>query len=134
VSGGHEGRLPAAFLAALRAREEVLVTSRSGPRLVTVPMTCAVSDSGDVYLMTSAFSRKAVRWERDPWVRMAIPGSPIAAEAVVRPVGVEDLDDAAEAAILERFATAGAATPESLRQTLVTGTQLLFRVQPAPGV
>jgi hypothetical protein len=132
VSGGLPAGLPAAFLAALADGDEVLVTSRSGAREVTVPMTIAVSPGGTVYVMTSAFSRKAERWDRDPWVRVAIPGTAgLAVEGWVHPVRVDELDAAAETAILDRFATAGAATPEALRQLLEAGTTLLLRVEVA---
>jgi hypothetical protein len=44
-------------------------------------------------------------------------------------VAADDLDPAAEAAVLARFPDAGAATPEALRELLETGTHLLFRVE-----
>ena len=121
--------LPAALLAALDGREEVLVTSRTGARTGTVTMAFAVSPPGIVHLLTSAFSVKALRWESDPWVRLTVPGTGVAAEGTVRRMTAAEIDPAAEAAILERFGTAGAATPEALRQMLETGAQLLFRVE-----
>ena len=129
MTGGEPvGALPAAFLAALDDREEVLVTSRAGSREVTVPMTCAVGASGHVYLMTSAFSRKARRWERDPWARLTVPGTEVSAEAMVTRVTADDLIPADRALILDRFTTAGAATAEALGELLRTGTHLLLRV------
>ena len=121
--------LPTALLAALDGREEVLVTSRTGTRTGTVTMSFAVAPPGVVHLLTSAFSVKALRWERDPWVRLTVPGTGVAAEGTVHRMTAAEIDPAAEAAILERFGTAGAATPEALRQLLETGTQLLFRVE-----
>ena len=121
--------LPADLLAALDGREEVLVTSRAGARTGTVTMGFAVAPPGIVHLLTSAFSVKALRWERDPWVRLTVPGTGVAAEGTVHRMTAAEIDPAVEAAILERFGTAGAATPEALRQLLETGTQLLFRVE-----
>lgn len=121
--------LPAALLAALQGREEVLVSSRTGARTGTVTMSFAVAPPGVIHLLTSAFSVKALRWERDPWVRLTVPGTGVAAEGTVHRMTAAELDPAAEAAILGRFGSAGAATPESLREILETGTQLLFRVE-----
>jgi len=121
--------LPAPLLAALAAGEEVLVTSRAGAGMGTVRMSFAIAPPGVVYLLTNAFSRKALRWARDPWVRLTAPGSRLAAEAVVQRVTADDLDPAAKAAVLARFPDAGAATPEALRELLETGTHLLFRVE-----
>ena len=124
--------LPAPLLAALAGREEVLVTSRAGAGMGTVRMSFAIAPPGVAYLLTSAFSRKASRWDRDPWVRLTAPGSRLAAEAVVQRVMADGLDPAAEAAVLARFPAAGAATPEALRELLETGTHLLFRVEGGP--
>ncbi|MGA2284049.1 MAG: hypothetical protein ABSH07_10370 [Candidatus Dormibacteria bacterium] len=128
MTAGAPIALPSSLLAALRDRDEVLVTSRAGTRTGTVRMSFAVAPPGVVYLLTSAFSRKALRWQRDPWVRLAVPGTGVAAEAVAHRVGAEEMDPAAEAIIVERFATAGATTPESLRQLLEVGTHLLLRI------
>ena len=125
-----------ALLAALGDGDEVLVTSRDDQREVTVRMNFAATTSGDVYLMTGAFSHKALRWERDRWVRLTAPGTGVSVEGTVHRVVAADIPAAAGLAIVDRFATAGAATPEALRQMLETGTQLLFRFDrgrvPAP--
>jgi hypothetical protein len=121
--------LPPGLLAALRDRDEVLVSSRAGTRRGTVRMAFAVAPPGVVYLLTSAFSRKVRRWEGDPWVRLAVPGTEVFAEGTARKVGTAVLDLAARQAILERFTAAGAATPEALEQLLETGAHLLFRVE-----
>jgi hypothetical protein len=121
--------LPAPLLAALADCDEVLVTSRAGAGMGTVRMSFATAPPGVVYLLTSAFSRKALRWDRDPWVRLTVPGCRIVAEAAVHRVAADDLDPSAEAAVLARFPDAGAATPEALRELLETGTHLLFRVE-----
>jgi hypothetical protein len=124
--------LPAPLLAALAGRDEVLVTSRAGTGMGTVRMSFATAPPGVVYLLTSAFSRKAARWDRDPWVRLTVPDSQVAAEAVAQRVAADDLDSAAEDAVLARFPDAGAATPEALHELLETGTHLLFRVEGEP--
>ena len=124
--------LPAPLLVALRERDEVLVTSRAGAGMGTVRMSFAIAPPGVVYLLTSAFSRKALRWDRDPWVRLTVPGSSVVAEAAVHRVAAGELDPAAEAAVLARFPDAGAATAEALRELLQTGTHLLFRVEGEP--
>lgn len=124
------GALARALGEGLETAEEILVTSRAGTREVTVRMTLALSPSGGLHLMTSAFSRKAQRWERDPWVRLRLPGGEVAVEGIVRRVGAADLHGAAQAAILSRFGISGAATPEGLRELLASGTHLLFRVEP----
>jgi hypothetical protein len=120
--------LPAAFLAALSDRDELLVSSRAGARTGTVRMGFAVAPPGVVYLLTSAFSRKALRWEQDPWVRLEVPGTELSVEAAVHRVAPDELDMVAQGAILERFGDAGAATPEALRQLLEAGTHTLLRV------
>lgn len=121
--------LPGDLLEALRGRDEVLVSFRAGPRRATVRMGFAVAPPGVIYLLTSAFSRKALRWDRDPWARLAVPGTDVAAEGTATPVTADQIEPAAEAAILERFTDSGAATPEALRQLLETGAHLLFRVE-----
>ncbi len=126
--------LPTPLLAALRDRDEVSVTSRAGAGMGTVRMSFALAPPGVVYLLTSAFSRKALRWSRDPWVRLTVPGIGVVAEAAVHRVTADELDSAAEAAVLGRFTDAGAATPEALRELLETGTHLLFRVEGEPAV
>jgi len=133
VTAGPPLALPPALLAALRGRDEVLVTSRADGGTGTVRMSFAVAPPGVVYLLTSAFSRKALRWEHDPWVRLRVPGTDVFCEASVRRVDAAEIDADAQEAILERFATAGAATAEALRQMLVIGTHRLLRVEGSAG-
>ena len=121
--------LPAGFLNALAGRDEMLVSSRTESRTGTVPMSFVVAPPGVVYLLTTAFSRKAQRWESDPWVRLTVPGTDVAVEAEARPVPADELDSATEALIVDGFTTAGATTPEALRQMLETRTHQLFRVE-----
>jgi hypothetical protein len=122
--------LPAAFLDALGDEDEVLVTSRDlvAGRQGTVPVWFAVGPPGVVYLFTLAFSRKAERWRRDPWVRLTAPSSGASAEGVVRPVGLDELDAVAALAV-ERWDMAGATTPEGLRRLVAEGSHVLLRVE-----
>ena len=121
--------LPEGFLNALAGRDEMLVSSRTEARTGTVPMSFVVAPPGVVYLLTAAFSRKAQRWESDPWVRLTVPGTDVAVEAAARPVSADELDTATEALILDGFTAAGATTPEALRQMLDVGTHVLLRVE-----
>ena len=120
--------LPPSFREELAGREEVLVTSREAGREVTVPMTFALGATGHVYLMTSAFSRKARRWARDPWVRLTVARGAAGVEGAAVSITADDLaaDDVEH--VLERFRSAGAATPEALRELVASGTHLLVRV------
>jgi len=107
------------------------VSSRAGTRIGTVRMNFALAPPGVLYLLTSAFSRKAERWESDPWVRLRAPGSGETAEGRVRRVSPAELDAAAGEMILERFTAAGAASSEALTEMLEAGTHALFRVEGA---
>jgi len=124
--------LPAAFLAALRDREEVLVTSREPGQQGTVPTWFLVEPGGSLYLFTLAFSRKAQRWRTDPWVRLTVPGTPISAEGHVQFVTPAELGDEAAARIVERWAMQGAPTVEGLRRGLRDGLYALVRVTGLP--
>jgi hypothetical protein len=123
--------LPSPFLDALQGEDEVLVTSRDpeSGRRGTVPMWFAVAPPGVVYLLTFAYSRKAERWRRDPWVRLDAPGA--AAEGVVHFVSGAEVDEVAPLAV-ERWDMAGATTPEALHRLLDEGTHVLLRVEGPP--
>jgi len=116
-------------LAALRHRDVLLVTSRDGSGTGTVPMGFTLGADGAVYLLTSAFSRKAQRWEVDPWVRLSIPGGGAALEGSARRVAPDAIDPALAAVLLARFGDSGASTAEGLRQLLETGAHVLLRVE-----
>jgi hypothetical protein len=122
--------LPSSLLDALRDQDEVLVTSRDPAtgRRGTVPMWFVPAPQGVVYLLTFAYSRKAERWRRDPWVRLTAPGSGVAAEGIVHFVGGDEVEAIAPLAV-ERWDMAGAATPEALRRLLDDGTHVLLRVE-----
>lgn len=126
--------LPAPFLDSLRDRDEVLVTSRDpeSGRRGTVPMWFTVVPPGVVYLLTHAFSRKAERWRRDPWVRLSVPGDGgVAVEGVVRFVTDREEVEAIAPLAVERWDMAGAATPEALHRLLEDGTHALLRIEGA---
>jgi len=126
--------LPRSFLDALRDRDELLVTSRDpqSGRRGTVPMWFLAAPDGAVYLLTHAFSRKAERWRRDPWVRLSVPGGAgPAVEGLARFVTDRDEVEAIAPLAVERWDMAGAATPEALHRLLDDGTHVLLRVEGA---
>jgi hypothetical protein len=125
--------LPPPLLDALADEEEVLVSSRdaAGGRVGTVPMWFAVGPGGVVYLLTFAYSRKAERWRRDPWVRLRAPRGEVSAEGVVHFVDDRQEVDRLAPLAVERWDMAGAATPEALHRLLDEGTHVLLRVEGA---
>ena len=125
--------LPADFLEALAGAEEVLVTSREGSTRGTVPTWFVIAPPGVVYLFGFAFSVKARRWRRDPWVRLSVPGNPgKSTEGVAHFVEADDVDDEVAPLIVERWAMQGAPTVEGLRRTLRDRVHVLVRVDGAP--
>ncbi len=124
--------LPPDFLRQLEGREELLVSSRDGAGRGRVPMWFAVAPPGHVYLLTPAVTLKAERWRRDPWVELRVPGGGPRLEGVVSELGWEEAEPLA-GILTERFALAGAATPEALRWMLEDGSRRLLRVGQRPG-
>jgi hypothetical protein len=123
--------LPAEFLNALAAHEEVLVTSREGTIRGTVPTWYLIEPPGVVYLFTYAFSTKARRWRKDPWVRLTLPATRESAEGSVHFVREgEELERIAER-VVDRWAMQGATTIEGLRRTLRDNVHVLVRVESA---
>ena len=114
---------------ALDGHDEVLVSSREGASRGTVPMWFIVAPPGVVYLFTYAFSTKAQRWRRDPWVRLRAPGSAASAEGVVHFVASEEIDDQLAELIVERWSMQGAPTVQGLRRTVREGVHALVRVE-----
>jgi hypothetical protein len=121
--------LPAAFLAALEGRQEVLVTSRDGSARGTVPVWFVVAPPGVVYLFSYGFSVKVGRWRADPWIRLTVPGTGVSTEGVVHfvPEGPE-LEDIAPL-VVEKWGMWGATTVEGLRRVIRDGTYVLVRVE-----
>ena len=125
--------LPAEFLEALAAHDEVMVTSREGATRGTVPTWFVIAPPGVVYLFGFAFSKKVRRWRKDAWVRLSLPGRPdISAEGVVHFVESAEIDAIAPL-IVERWAMQGAPTVEGLRRTLRDRVHVLVRVEVPPG-
>jgi hypothetical protein len=122
--------LPADFLKALEGREELLVSSRDERTVGTVPAWFAVGPPGVIYLFTLAHSRKAQRWRRDPWVRLRVPQTDIAAEGAVRVVDSNELDAIAPL-IVERWDMAGATTVEAVHQLVHSGAYIVVVVEGA---
>jgi uncharacterized protein (DUF433 family) len=120
--------LPADFLEALAAHDEVLVTSREGNTRGTVPTWFVVAPPGVVYLFSFAFSEKARRWRADPWVRLTIPGTRTSVEGLARMVEADEIDEVAPL-IVERWAMQGAPTIEGLRRTVRDRVHVLVRVE-----
>src|SRR5919204_4471651 len=85
--------LPAEFLAALAGHEEVLVTSREGGTLGTVPVWYIVEPPGVVYVFGMGYSVKARRWRSDPWVRLTVPSSRQSVEGVAHFLSADEIDD-----------------------------------------
>lgn len=124
--------LPAEFLEALAAHDEVLVTSREGSTRGTVPTWFVIVPPGVVYLFGFSFSTKARRWRLDPWVRLTVPGNPgNSADGVVHFVEPNEIDEVAPL-IVERWAMQGAPTAEGLRRTLRDRVHVLVRVDGVP--
>ena len=125
--------LPADFLEALAGCDEVLVTSREGSTRGTVPTWFVIAPPGVVYLFGFAFSVKARRWRRDPWVRLTVPGNPAkSTPGVAHFVEADQVDDAVAPLIVERWAMQGAPTVEGLRRTLRDRVHVLVRVEGVP--
>lgn len=83
---------------------------------------------GVVYLFTQAYSVKAVRWRKDPWVRLAIPGSAEAVEGTVQVVPETEVDAVAPL-IVDRWGMWGATTAEGLKRLIRDREYVLFRVE-----
>ncbi|HYM51160.1 MAG TPA: pyridoxamine 5'-phosphate oxidase family protein [Candidatus Limnocylindrales bacterium] len=120
--------LPQAFLDRLAAQEELLVTSRDGPLQRSVRTWFAIEDGGTILLFAEAYSRKVTRWRADPWVRLAIPGTRVQVEGVVRFLAPEDVDRVAPL-VTRRWADWGATHGEGVRRMLRGGTHVLLRVE-----
>ena len=72
-------------------------------------MWFVVAPPGVVYLFGFAFSVKARRWARDPWVRLTVPGTGVSAEGVAHFVGPEEIDAVADM-VVEHWSMQGAPT------------------------
>jgi hypothetical protein len=81
-----------------------------------------------VYLFTSAFSVKAVRWRSDPWVRLTVPGTDASLEGVVHVVSEADIDPVAPQ-VVDRWGMWGATTPEGLKRLIRDREYVLLRVE-----
>ncbi len=87
-----------------------------------------ITPPGVVYLFTSAFSVKAVRWRSDSWVRLTVPGEAAAAEGRVHLVPLAEVDAVAPL-IVERWGMWGATTPEGLKRLIRDREYVLVRVE-----
>lgn len=124
--------LPPEFLRALQGHEEVLVTSREEARHGTVPVWFVVAPPGVLYLFGMAYSLKAQRWKKDPWVRLSVPGTRLTVEGRAQFVEGAAIDAVAPL-IVDRWLLEGATTVEGLRRAIRDGSHVLVRVEGAPG-
>lgn len=120
--------LPEPFLKLLEGRDELLVTSREGGRVGTVPVWFVLGAPGVVYLFADAYSRRARRWRLDPWVRLTVPGTATSLEGAVEFVLPAELDPILSDLVVDRWGMWGAATPEGLRRMIRDGSHVLVRV------
>lgn len=108
-----------------------MVTSREEARHGTVPVWFVIAPPGVLYLFGMAYSLKAQRWRKDPWIRLSVPGTRVAAEG--RVWFVEGLAiDAVAPLIVDRWLLEGATTAEGLRRAIRDGSHVLVRVEGAP--
>jgi hypothetical protein len=87
-----------------------------------------IAPPGVVYLFTSAFSVKAVRWRADSWVRLTVPGAAASAEGRVHLVAQAEVETVAPL-IVERWGMWGATTPEGLKRLIRDREYVLYRVE-----
>lgn len=104
------------------------MTSRAGSRQGTVRTWFVTTPAGEVYLFTSAFSVKAVRWRSDPWVRLTVPDTGETVEGQVRAVPETDVDPVAPQ-VVDRWGMWGATTPEGLKRLIRDREYVLLRVE-----
>jgi len=119
--------LPAAFVEALGAQEELIVTSREDGRERSVRAWYVLERPSSLYLFTQSFALRATRWRSDPWVRLRVPGGP-SVEGTVHLMAADELDEPLIAAVIERWWMWGATTAEGLRRMLRDGSHVLVRV------
>ncbi len=108
----------------------MLVTTRDRDTRGSVPVWFLIAPPGVVYLFTFAFSIKARRWRRDPWVRLSVHGHSV--EGIAHFVGADEIDPEIEPEIVDRWAMQGATTVEGLRRTLRDGVHVPIRVEGSP--
>ena len=95
-----------------------------------MPVWFLVAPPGVVYLFTFAFSVKARRWRKDPWVRLSVDGH--STEGVAHFVSADEIPTSIQDDIVDRWAMQGATTVEGLRRTLRDGVHALIRVEGSP--
>jgi hypothetical protein len=120
--------LPTAFVDALQGNEEVIVTSREDGRERSVRAWYVMAPPGTIYLFTYSYALRVVRWRKDPWVRLRVPGSDHSAEGTVHFLTEKELDAAPLDQVLERWWMWGATTEPGLRRMIRDGSHVLIRV------
>jgi hypothetical protein len=119
--------LPQPFLDRLSTHDELIVSSRQGGVERSVRTWFAIAPDATVLLFASAFSLKARRWQRDPWVRLRIPGTNVAVEGMVHFLSPEEAGAVADL-VTTRWGDWGATHVEGLRRMVRDGTHVLLRV------
>jgi hypothetical protein len=121
--------LPPAFRQALDGADTLLVSSREAGRERMVPAWFVVTPEADLYLFNYSFALRVARWRNDPWVRLTIPRAGPSVEGRVRFIDPDQLDQAVQDLVVERWGMWGATTPEGLRQMLRDRSHVLVRVE-----
>jgi hypothetical protein len=119
---------PRSFIDALTGHDELIITSREDARERSVRAWYVLSPEGKIYLFTYSYALRVVRWRKDPWVRLRIPGGGPSIEGTIHFVGPDELDEPLTEAVMERWWMWGATTSEGLRRMMRDGSHVLVRV------
>ena len=123
--------LPPDFRHALDGADTLLVSSREAGRERAVHTWFIVTPDGDLYLFNYAYAVRVARWRKDPWVRLTVPGGGPSVEGQVQFVEANEVDEAVQDLIVDRWGMWGATTPEGLRRMLRDRSHVLVRVDVA---
>ena len=123
--------LPPDFRHALDGADTLLVSSREAGRERAVHTWFIVTADGDLYLFNYAYAVRVARWRKDPWVRLTVPGGGPSVEGQVQFVEANEVDEAVQELIVDRWGMWGATTPEGLRRMLRDRSHVLVRVDVA---
>jgi hypothetical protein len=123
--------LPPDFRHALDGADTLLVSSREAGRERAVHTWFIVTADGDLYLFNYAYAVRVARWRKDPWVRLTVPGGGPSVEGQVQFVEANEVDEAVQDLIVDRWGMWGATTPEGLRRMLRDRSHVLVRVDVA---
>lgn len=125
------GVLPKAFRQALEGADTLLVSSREAGRERAVRTWFTVTPDGDLYLFNYAYAIRVARWRNDPWVRLTVPEGGPSVEGRVQFIDPDEVDQAVQELVVDRWGMWGATTPEGLRRMLRDRSHVLVRVEVA---